>query len=125
MMKGTQVLVESSRIGGLFVRQGVSHERGNKFTVADPGFPVGGRGPPMQALFGKNVCENERIGSWGGACAGHASLDLPMVYTQDLCHFFIYTINLCQNSFLTRNLCRILCGIIYTISRDGINLGIK
>ena len=43
--------------------------------MADPGFPVGGRGPvrgrgvgpPMQALFAKNVCENERIGSRGGA----------------------------------------------------------
>ena len=30
--------------------------------VADPGFPVGcgGHGPPTQALFAKNVCENER-----------------------------------------------------------------
>ena len=43
-------------------------------TVADPGFPVGGRRvvggghqPPMWALFGKNVCRNERTGScWGG-----------------------------------------------------------
>ena len=25
-----------------------------------------GRGPPMWALFGENVCENERIGSHGG-----------------------------------------------------------
>ena len=42
--------------------------------VADPGFPVrgggvwthsGGCGPPTQALFGKNVCKNKRIGSWG------------------------------------------------------------
>ena len=35
--------------------------------VADPGFPVGGgRRPPTWALFAKNVCENERIGScWG------------------------------------------------------------
>ena len=39
----------------------------------DPGFPAGGRRavegrpPPMWALFGKNVCENERIGScWRG-----------------------------------------------------------
>ena len=44
---------------------------------ADPEFPVGGwtrfggRGPPMWALFGENVCEDERIGSrGGGACAG-------------------------------------------------------
>ena len=50
--------------------------------VADPGFPVGGgwgvggwggvhplggRGPPTWALFGENVCENERIGSHRGA----------------------------------------------------------
>ena len=43
----------------------------------DPGFSVGGgRGPifggfwpPMWALFSKNVCENERIGSCRGACA--------------------------------------------------------
>ena len=35
----------------------------NMDPVADPGFPVGGRGPLMQALFGENVCENERIGS--------------------------------------------------------------
>ena len=29
---------------------------------------LGGRGPPTWVLFGKNVCENERIGS----CRGHA-----------------------------------------------------
>ena len=53
--------------------------------VADPGFPVGGRapvrggcGPPTWALFGENVCKNERIGSHRGACAGHAPLDPPM-----------------------------------------------
>ena len=55
----------------------------NKFyAVADPGFPVGGggvdplggRGPLTWVLFGKNVCENERIWSrrGGGACARHA-----------------------------------------------------
>ena len=48
------------------------------FAVADPGFPVGGvdplggRGPPTQALFGENACENERIGSRRGVCARHA-----------------------------------------------------
>ena len=50
-------------------------------SVADPGFPVGGRapirggrGPPTWTLFSENVCENKRIGSHrgGGACAGHA-----------------------------------------------------
>ena len=40
------------------------------FTVADPGFPVGGGGggrrpvgghqPPTHTLFSKNICENER-----------------------------------------------------------------
>ena len=46
--------------------------------VADPGFPgrggrapIGGCGPLTWALFGENVCENERIGSHRGACAGH------------------------------------------------------
>ena len=29
-------------------------------------YPLGGCGPPMQALFGENVCENERIGSHRG-----------------------------------------------------------
>ena len=51
--------------------------------MADPGFPVGGvdplgghvdslggRGPPMWALFGENVCENEGIGSHGGRAPG-------------------------------------------------------
>ena len=35
-------------------------------SVADPGFPVRGHGPVRGALFGKNVCENERIGSRRG-----------------------------------------------------------
>ena len=39
----------------------------------------GGHGPPMWALFGENVCKNDRIGSHGGACAGHTPLDPPMV----------------------------------------------
>ena len=35
--------------------------------MADPGFPVGGGQPPMRTIFGRNVCENKRIGSdWGG-----------------------------------------------------------
>ena len=46
--------------------------------VADPGFPVGGVyplggcGPPTQALFTRNVCKNEKIGSHRGVCTGHA-----------------------------------------------------
>ena len=39
-------------------------------TVADPGFPVGGRGPSTRALFSENVCENERIGSHREAHTG-------------------------------------------------------
>ena len=45
-------------------------------SVADPGFPVGGRGPirghgpPIRALFGENVCENERVGSCRGRAPG-------------------------------------------------------
>ena len=51
------------------------------FTVADPGFPVGGgrgprrggRGPPRWLCFKNFACQNERI--WtrrGGARAGRA-----------------------------------------------------
>ena len=54
--------------------------------VADPGFSVGGdvdllgRQPPTQALFGENVCENERIGScWGRTL--DTPLDPPMTNT--------------------------------------------
>ena len=48
-------------------------------TVSDPGFPVGGgRGPLTLALFGENVCKNERIGSHRGCvCPAHPP-DLPM-----------------------------------------------
>ena len=45
--------------------------------VADLGFPVGGRapvrgghGPLTWALFGENVCKNERIGSHRGRAPG-------------------------------------------------------
>ena len=47
-------------------------------TVADPGFPIGGRGLrkgrrlPRQLRFENFVCENERIWTLGGACAGNA-----------------------------------------------------
>ena len=51
-------------------------------SVADPGFPVGGRGPrrrgcglPRQLRFENFVCQNERIGTLGG---GRAPLDPPM-----------------------------------------------
>ena len=56
--------------------------------VADPGFPVGGGGvhplggvcgPPTWALFGENVCKNERIGSHRGRAPGTPPpLDPPM-----------------------------------------------
>ena len=60
----------------------------NPIAVVDPAFPIGGVwthwgggfGPPTQAFFGKNVCENERIGSCRGACARHAPLDPPMLW---------------------------------------------
>ena len=54
-------------------------------SVADPGFNVWGVDPlgggvdlPTRVLFGENVCQNERIGSRRGACAGHEPLDPPM-----------------------------------------------
>ena len=48
--------------------------------------PLGGCGPPMQVLFTENVCENERIGSPSGACAGHALLD-PLMNRKSLPQF--------------------------------------
>ena len=46
---------------------------------ADPGFPVGARGPPTWALFGENVCKNERIGSRGrGVHRKFLYVDPPM-----------------------------------------------
>ena len=63
-------------------------------TVVGPGFPVGGgvhplggHGPPTRALFGENVCKNERIGSHGGGGGGvrpARPLDPPMHYVKDL-----------------------------------------
>ena len=41
--------------------------------------PLGGCGPPMQVLFGENVCKNERTGSLWRTCAGHGPLDPPML----------------------------------------------
>ena len=47
------------------------------FLVADLGFPFGGGGvePPMRALFGENVCKNERIGSRRGSVSRARPLD--------------------------------------------------
>ena len=47
---------------------------------ADPGFPVGGGANlPTQALFGENICKNERIWScWGGAHRKLLYVDPPL-----------------------------------------------
>ena len=55
-------------------------------TGADPGFPVGGGGRqrPTQALFGENICKNERIWScWGGGGVRRKLLyvDPPLLIT--------------------------------------------
>ena len=54
------------------------------YTVADPGFPVGGGGPgpPTRVLFGKNVCQNERIGSrrGGGRAPGTPPRSANVIY---------------------------------------------
>ena len=57
------------------------------YTVADPGFPIGGvdplkggHGPPTWVLFGKYVCEKEKIWSCRGRVLGTPLLDLPMLY---------------------------------------------
>ena len=61
--------------------------------MADPGFPAGvgdptrwggggggGRRTPTQALFGENVCENERIGSHEGGGRQRHPLDPPKAF---------------------------------------------
>ena len=52
--------------------------------VADPGFPIGGRGPirggvdpPMQALFGENYVKMKQLGPMGGVRPARP-LDPPM-----------------------------------------------
>ena len=57
------------------------------YTVADPGFPVGGgRGPVMGGVdlrrrhFTENVCENERIGYRRGGVRRARPPDPPMVH---------------------------------------------
>ena len=60
----------------------------NEISGADPGLPVGGGGtnprwsghqPPTQALFGENICKNERIWScWGGGCRKLLYVDPPL-----------------------------------------------
>ena len=52
--------------------------------MADPGFPVGGRQPPTHTLFGKNICENKRIGSCWGGVPGVPPLDPPMKYVHKI-----------------------------------------
>ena len=56
------------------------------FSVADPGFPVGGgmdliggAWTPRQLRFENFACQNERIWTRRGALAGRAPLDPPMV----------------------------------------------
>ena len=51
--------------------------------MADQGFPAGGCRPPMQALFGENGCENERIESrrGGGDVRRARPLDPPVKIT--------------------------------------------
>ena len=67
-------------------------------TGADPGSPVGGRGsvlggrgPPTQALFGENECENERIESHrGGVHRKILYVDPPMTKTCRKCETHLH-----------------------------------
>ena len=69
------------------IKSYMHNDRWELLSVADPGFPVGGRGPvtgghgpPTQALFTKNVGENERIGFHGGGVCWAHPLDPPMTF---------------------------------------------
>ena len=58
--------------------------------MADPGFPVGGRGPrrgrglPRQLCFENFVRRNERIWTLRGRAPGTPSLDPPMLRAVEL-----------------------------------------
>ena len=57
----------------------------DSYSVADPGFPIGGvwtHYGGVWALFTKNVCENERIGSRRGGMHWACPLDLPMLLSR-------------------------------------------
>ena len=54
-------------------------------SVADPGFPIGGRGPRRGGVDSRGgyvskilYVKTKESGSVGGVCAGHAPLDPPM-----------------------------------------------
>ena len=70
------------------------------YAVVDLGFPVGGgRGSPTWALFGENVCKNERIGSHRGACARHAPSQIRQWYATEhnrRYHVFVETLSVDQ-----------------------------
>ena len=70
---------ESAKKGQMFV--GRTYNRGGSRISRGGGGGGGGRGPvtegcepPAWALFGENECENEKIGSCRGACAGNFCL---------------------------------------------------
>ena len=63
----------------LVINLGLVNSGGSSISHKGGVHPLGGRGPLTWALFGENVCENKRIGSNRGACAGHAPPDPPMV----------------------------------------------
>ena len=104
------------------------------YSVADPGFPVGGggrapvrggrgpirggRGPPMWALFGENVCENERIGSHrGGRAPGTPPLDPPMLFHIHSANDHMDITSICTYVRPTLTYCVILTSLfIYTNS---------
>ena len=46
--------------------RGMANSGGSRISRRGGMHPLGGHGPPMRALFGVNVCENERIGSHRG-----------------------------------------------------------
>ena len=71
--------------------------------MADPGFPVGGRGPrgggrglPRWLRFRNFVCQNERIGTLRGCAPG-----TPPRSANDIYKFRLYSISRKLRKFLT------------------------
>ena len=60
------------------MRAGINSSGGSRISRRGGVDPLGGRGPPTWVLFGKNVCENERIWSSRGSLCPARPLDPPM-----------------------------------------------
>ena len=74
------ILVVTHALQGKKVFFKKCHEMHVPISVADPGFPIGGVDLRCGCFLAKMCAKTEEFGPVGGACAGHAPLDLPMYF---------------------------------------------